>query len=191
MRRILFMIFFLFLVTSFAYSQDKILMVIAKDGFRDEELFVPKEIFETNGYEVVLASSSKGRCSGMLGHKVDASVSLEEVNVFDYQAIVFVGGVGAKQYWSDDLAHKIIKKAYEQDKVVAGICIAPVTLARAGILEGKKATVWPGVRKEIEEAGVYYTGSGVESDGNIITADGPGSSEGFGYRILEKLRKEK
>lgn len=187
MKRLIFFLLALSSILNLA-SAEMVLMVIAKDGFRDEELFVPKEIFETNGVKVVIASKSRGLCKGMLGHEVLADLSLSEVNVDDYDAVIFVGGIGSKQYWDDPVAHQIINDAYKKGKIIAGICLAPVTLGKAGVLKNKRATVWRGAVRQLEATGAIYTGSGVEVDGNIITADGPGSAQGFGEAILKKLR---
>jgi len=129
------------LLTVEANCEDKVLMLIPKRNFRDEELFVPKEIIENSGYKIELVSSSKGSCFGLLGHKVEAAKSLDEVNILDYKAVVFIGGIGAKEYWHDKDAISLAKDAFKDGIILAAICIAPVTLANAGVLEGKRATV--------------------------------------------------
>ena len=176
------------LLTVEANCEDKVLMLIPKRNFRDEELFVPKEIIENSGYKIELVSSSKGSCCGLLGHKVEAAKSLDEVNLLDYKAVVFIGGIGAKEYWHDKDAISLAKDAFKSGVVLAAICIAPVTLANAGVLEGKRATVSEVFKDKIIDKGAIYTGSGIEVDGNIITASGPSSSEGFGYKIAELLK---
>ncbi len=190
MKKFFFLAMFLTLILNMALANDKVLLIAAKNGFRDEELFVPKEVLETNGYIVDIASSSKGECRGMLGKSITAGISLNEVNVSDYSAVVFIGGMGAQEYFNNPIAHRIAREAYEGGKVVAAICIAPVILGRAGILENKHATVSKGLKNQLQISGAVYTGSGVEVDGNIITADGPGAAEGFVYKILDALKKK-
>jgi len=176
------------LFTMKAYCQDKVLMIVPKQDFRDEELFVSKEIIEDAGYEVDIASSSTGYCFGMLGHNVEAAKSLDGIRVADYKAIVFIGGAGAKEYWYDNRALSIAQDAIKEEVVLAAICIAPVTLANAGVLEGRDATVSALFKDKIIAKGAIYSGSGIEVDANIITASGPSSSEGFGYKIVELLK---
>ncbi len=166
----------------------KVVMIIAKNGFRDEELQEPKTVLEKAGVKVVLASSSPGTAVGMLGARVKVEKTINEVSPSDYDAVIFVGGPGASEYWDDSVAHSIAKTANEQGRLVCAICIAPVTLARAGLLSGKKATVFSSEANQLKEAGAVYTGDGVEVDGNIITADGPASAKEFGKAILEKLK---
>jgi len=166
----------------------KVVMIIAKNGFRDEELQEPKTVLEKAGVKVVLASSSPGTAVGMLGARVKVEKTINEVNPSDYDAVIFVGGRGASEYFEDSTAHSIAKRANEQGKLVCAICIAPVTLARAGLLTGKRATVFSSEANELKRVGAVYTRGGVEVDSNIITADGPASAKEFGKAILTSLR---
>jgi protease I len=166
----------------------RVVMIIAPDGFRDEELLEPKEILEKNGVAVTIASSTTNIAKGMLGAKIKPEITIQDLNIKDFDAVVFVGGVGAQVYWQDPTAHKIAKEAYSAGKVVAAICIAPVTLANAGLLNGKRATVWESEGAQLQAKGSKYTAEDVEKDGSIITANGPRAAGKFGKAILEALR---
>ena len=165
----------------------KVVMIIAHKNFRDEELLEPKRLFEKQGIEVTIASSRLGEAQGMLGARVTPHVLLDSVRVKAYDAVIFVGGSGAKEYWEDPKAHAVARAALEDGKLVCAICIAPVTLANAGVLKGRRATVW-GSRAPLEAKGATYTGAAVEVDGNIITANGPKAAEKFAQAIIEALR---
>jgi len=165
-------------------------MIIAERNFRDEELFEPKKILEHQGIEVTIASTSLKMATGMLGGKMNPDILLSKVKVDDYDAIIFVGGQGASQYWNDSLAHNIAKEAVEKDKILCAICIAPVTLANAGVLAGKKATVYPSERGKLEAKGAIYTGKPVQVEGKIITAEGPRAAEEFGKAIVKALSSD-
>ena len=165
----------------------KILMIIASKNFRDEEYIKPKEVLSKAGAEIITASSSKNVSQGVLGAKVKPDILISEVNVGDYAAVIFVGGAGSKEYQDNPAAHKIIKEAVTQNKVVAAICIAPAILANAGILKGKNATAFPSVKTQLVFKGANYTGKPVEIDGNIITGSGPESAEDFGKVIAKTL----
>jgi len=165
----------------------KVLMIIASQEFRDEELFKPKELFIKEGMEVVLASSSLEVSRGMLGGTAKPDILISEVKVEEFDVIIFVGGMGSSEYWDDPVAREIVKKAVSLDKLICAICIAPVTLANAGILDGKKATVFSSEVKAIKRKGAIYTGKPVEVDGNIITADGPQAASEFGKTIIRIL----
>jgi protease I len=166
----------------------KAIMIIAADGFRDEELLQPKEILEGNGVKVEVASTALGEARGTMGARINPGVLISQVRPEDFDALVFVGGRGASQYWDDPVAHNLIRQAYAANKIVSAICIAPVTLARAGILKGKNATVWSTETESLESAGANYTGKPVEKDGNIITGSGPNAAKEFGETILKALK---
>lgn len=167
----------------------KILAIIASSDFRDEELLVPKGIFEEEGFKVVIASSSLETSSGTLGAEVKPDILIKDVKIDDYDVVIFVGGSGASEYWDSPIAHNIAKGALEKNKILAAICIAPVTLANAGILTGKKATVWASEVNRLISKGAFYTGSAVEVDGNIVTANGPTAASEFAEAIVKKLKK--
>jgi len=169
----------------------EILMIIAPKNFRDEELFLPMKIFKTQLANVTVASSTLEEVGGMLGKTVKPDIHYEKVNVQDFNAVVFVGGVGARGYFDDDLAHKIARQALEKEKVLAAICLAPGILARAGILNGKKATVWKAEAPSLKKMGVNYTGKRIEIDGDIITADGPKAAGEFAEEIVRAIARNR
>ena len=166
----------------------KILMIIANKNFRDEELQGPQKIFIKQGAEVTIASSSLSTATGMLGAEAKPDILIDDVKVEDYDAIVFVGGSGASEYWNDSTAHKIAKEAVESNKILCAICIAPVTLANAGVLKGKSATVFSSEAGKLRTKGANYTGKDVEVDGNIITGNGPNAAKKFGEAIVKALQ---
>ena len=102
----------------------KILMVIAPKKFRDEELFVPMKIFMDEGHQVDIGSKKAGKCTGMLGGTAVAGPSIKNIDTNPYDAVVFVGGGGSSVYFDDSHAMQIAKQMYDQDKIVAAICIA-------------------------------------------------------------------
>ena len=171
----------------FKLQGKKILMIIASQNFRDEELFKPRELFIKEGIEVILASSSLETSRGMLGGTAKPDILIGEVKVEEFDVIIFVGGMGASEYWDDPVAREIVKKAVALDKLICAICIAPVTLANAGILEGKKATVFSSEINKLKAKGAIYTKKDVEVDGNIITGKGPQAAKEFGETIIKIL----
>lgn len=169
-------------------TQKRVLMIIAPKNFRDEELEEPRRELEGAGASVTIASKKVGSIRGMLGARVESEIALEEIKVEDYDAIIFVGGIGASTYFNDKRALSIAKEAFEKGKKICAICIAPVTLANAGVLKGKRATSFEGEYKRIlEREGAIYTGNAVEVDGNVITAFGPAAAREFGQTIAKEL----
>ncbi|MDI6703777.1 MAG: DJ-1/PfpI family protein [bacterium] len=163
------------------------LMIIASRNFRDEEYIEPRRILEREGVEITVASSSLAVSRGMLGTTVKPDKLIQDVVVSDYDAIIFIGGQGASEYWNNLTAHKICKDAIASGKILAAICIAPTTLANAGVLSKKRVTAFPSEASKLRAKGANYTGKGVEVSGDIITADGPSSAVKFGDEIVKAL----
>lgn len=164
-----------------------IVMVVAQQGFRDEELFEPKAILESHGHSVQVASTQRGEATGKLGGITQVDLSLPEIEASAFDAIVFVGGPGCKQFFHDEIAHHIIQEFDQQKKVVASICSAGGTLAYSGILKGKKATSFPTERQDLEKCGADYQEHPVVTDGRIVTANGPQAAKAFGEAIANLL----
>jgi len=167
-----------------------ILMIIASNNFRDEEYKHPREVFESEGAKVTVASSTKREVTGMLGMKVVPDILLSEVVIDNYDAVIFVGGTGSSEYWNNKKAHEIAKEVFERGKIIGAICIAPVTLARAGLLKGKKVTVFSSEVDNIKKEEAIYTGKPVEVDETIVTGNGPSAAREFGEKIAELLKQK-
>lgn len=170
-------------------SLPRIVMVIAENAFRDEEFEVPFKYFEGRAL-VTVASTKLGTITGMLGHKAESQILLKDIDIDKLDALVFVGGAGARQYWRDPVAHRLVREAVAKGKVLGAICISPVTLAYAGVLRGKRATVWVSERSRLIEKGAKYTGKDVTIDGLIVTANGPPSAQKFAEAILKLVTEQ-
>lgn len=165
----------------------RVLMVIPPERFRDEELFDTRAVLKAGDHHIVIASTSIGECPGSRGGRAYAEVTLDTQRAADYDAIVFVGGGGSKLLWEDEDALRLAREAADGDKVLGAICLAPVILANAGVLHGRRATVAGTEARAIEARGATYTGPGVTVDANIVTANGPKSSTLFGQRLVGLL----
>ncbi len=124
----------------------------------------------------------------MLGLHVKPDILLQDADMKLFDAIIFVGGMGATEYWNNPTAHQLAQAAYQAGKPTTAICLAPMTLANAGLLKGKKATIWHEVVGDFKTKGVVYTGAAVEQDGQLITGSGPEAAEQFGRALVEALK---
>jgi protease I len=156
-----------------------------------KNILQPKDVFVKSNFEVDTYSSSTGAAKGMLGATVKVDKTIDQLKVENYDAIIFVGGVGSSEYWENPVAHKIAQEAVKQNKVLAAICIAPVTLAKAGVLKDKNATVYFSESSQLKKYNANYTAKDVEVDGNIVTAAGPHAAKQFGETIKKLLLKSK
>lgn len=172
---------------SHAQHPKNAVFIIAQENFQDDEFAKPLEALKARGISVTVASTTLGEVTGMNGAKAKPDMLLKDIKAEDFDAIVFIGGSGAVQYLDDPVAHKLAQDAVAKNKLVGGICLAPVILTNAGILKGKKATVYPTEGDKLKSSGVDYTANPVEKDGKLITADGPGSAEEFAKALLVAL----
>ncbi len=171
-------------------SGKRVLMVIAPNQFRDEELIEPKKVFLEEGAEVTVAACKPGEAKGMLGASVKPDLLVCDAKAENFDALVVVGGMGSPTYlWGDDDLHNLAQSLERENKVVAAICLSGAALANAGVLRGRRATVYatPDSVKALEAGGAEYVQEHVVQDGLIITADGPDAARDFGLAVAKAM----
>ena len=163
---------------------DKRVLFVIYSRFEESEYGIPRAILEDKGAVITVASSSSDVLAGHQGMEVKPDVVLNDVHAADYDAIVFIGGYGYNV--DDPEAQRIAQEAVTEGKLLAAICIAPITLAKAGVVDGKRVTAsaW---FSELKEAGAIISATYIERDGLIITADGPIAAREFGEAIAAAL----
>ncbi len=167
-------------------TSKKVIMIIAPENFRDEEYFHTRQSLERKGVNVEVASTTKMAISAIDHKEVQVDKLINEIDE-NYDAIIFVGGAGARVYFENENALALAKSYYEKGKIIAAICIAPLILGHAGLLHDKKATCWDGHHAELTGFGAHFTGDLVTVDGQIITGNGPKASYEFGETIADAL----
>lgn len=164
-----------------------IVMVVAPTVFRDEEYDIPKRILEARGATVTTASTAPGQAVGKLGMIAYPTISVADAALRPWDAVVFVGGAGASVFFDDPAAHTLAGNALGHGSVLSAICVAPSTLAHAGLLDGVKATAFPSQHDDLVAHGALWTGEAVTVDSTVITANGPEAAEEFGQAIGNAL----
>lgn len=172
----------------------KVLFILAAKDFRDAEYFIPAEILKKAGHQVFTASDIKTSemAFGADGGEILIDYNIKEVRPEDFDLIIFVGGPGALKHLDNETSYELAQKALALEKYLAAICVAPVILAKAGVLKGKKAAVWSspldkGPVKILKEHGAFYEDKPVVSDNKIITANGPAAAQEFGEKLKSLL----
>lgn len=181
-------------------------LYIIGNGFRPEEYFYSKEEIEKNGITVITAGKQKkvpARDIPGMEKFTYADITFDEVdlNKQQYDAIVVPGGSpGWENLYKDEKVIKILKEAKEKNLLIASICASPAVLSKAGVLKGKKATIYPGMGNYLKKGNAtpintsedYENKTIIVTDENLITANGPWASREFGKAIVEALKnKEK
>jgi protease I len=169
-----------------------ILVIIASNGYQPIEYAIPKKVLEQAGYMVTVASDKSGPAVAADKSTTHVDITLNNVIVEHYAAVIFIGGPGALDCLDNETSYRIIKSTLQEKKVIAAICISPRILAHAGILRGKRATGWDGdgeLMQIFKDHGVIYEQRPVVIDGLIITAIGPSAAHEFSTKIVERLSR--
>ena len=164
----------------------KTIFVFLADGFEEIEALTPVDILRRAGLSVKTVSVMDEQVvAGAHGVPVMADMMFDEVNAEDAEMILLPGGLpGATNLDAHQGLNQMILDFAKEEKPLAAICAAPLVFGNRGLLEGKKATCYPGFETYLK--GAQYTAALVEKDGNFITGKGPGAAMEFAFAIVEK-----
>lgn len=165
----------------------KVLLTLAP-GFEEVEALTPVDILRRAGALVSMAGTIEGPIEGRNGIRVVPDMRLDDAlkDAGSFDMIVLPGGaVGAENLKNDPRVKGLISALDSRGALVTAICAAPTALSAAGVLDGKRVTSHPSVRKEL--GGAIITDERVVVDGNIITSQGPGTAMEFAFRLVEAM----
>lgn len=159
--------------------------VFLATGFEDIEALAPVDIIRRAGLEVKTVSIMESRMvDSAHGVGVQADCTLSDVDLEAADMMVLPGGLpGATNLDACKVLTDALASHFAKGKPVAAICAAPMVLGHLGLLDGKRATCYPGVEPQLGNA--KYTAAIVERDGNVITGRGPAAAFEFGYAIVD------
>ena len=161
------------------------------DGFEETEAIAPIDILRRAGVRVctVGVGGDVIRSSHNLYVTADINISQFEINE-GIEGVILPGGMpGVTNLYAEERVLETVRYCNDNDLYVCAICAAPMILGKLGILNGKKATCFPGFEKDLEGASV--TGKHVTADGKTITAKGAGCALEFGFEIVAQVRGKK
>jgi len=165
----------------------KVLLVIASANFQDKEYTAVRDKLSARGAEIKVASSKTDECEAMdKSVKVKPDLLVKDAKADDYDAVIFIGGSGAGEYYNSSDAHALAKSAVEKGKILAAICLAPNVLAKAGLLKDKNATVF-GDKQTLKDGGAKVSEEHVVTDDKLVTADGPDAAGDFADAVAKVL----
>ena len=167
-----------------------VLFIIPQYNFVDDEYTIPKVIISRAGYTVEVASAStKEVAQGTDIMKVRPNLTVEQINVDRYKAVVFVGGYLSKKFYENKSLMDKTREFKEKGKLICAIDNIPYYLALWGLLKDIKVTVHPSLAKDLKKMGVNYVEKDIVIDKNFITADIYKYSDAFANEIVEELKK--
>jgi 4-methyl-5(b-hydroxyethyl)-thiazole monophosphate biosynthesis len=164
--------------------------IFLAEGFEEIEAVGTIDVLRRGGLDVTTVSiTGKNTVTGAHGIQVVADGLFTETDFSNGQMLVFPGGMPGASNLNDHKEVKILIKQYNAaNKKIAAICAAPLILGGLGLLEGKKATAYPGFEHTLQ--GAQTVENPVVKDGNIITAKGPGYVFDFAMAIITELQGE-
>jgi 4-methyl-5(b-hydroxyethyl)-thiazole monophosphate biosynthesis len=159
-------------------------MIPLANGFEEIEALTVVDVLRRADIEVDMVGVIGSVIEGAHGIRVMVDKTLNQISEDDYGSIVLPGGSpGYQNLGRSSKLMEMVKKFNKQGKLICAICGAPTILAKQGLLDDKKATVYPGYEKMLS----YPRGDKVVMDENIITSQGPGTAIEFSLKIVEKL----
>lgn len=161
-------------------------LLIFAEGSEELEAVTLINILRRGGVEVTLAGLQAGPLRGSRGTQLLPDVPLDEALAHSYDMVILPGGMpGTTHLRNDARVIKLVQEMANSGKWVTAICAAPSVLAAAGLLDGKRATSFPGGLREFPQVAVQQ--SAIEQDGNLLTSRGPGTAMDFALYLLELL----
>jgi len=165
----------------------KVLVPLAQ-GCEELEAITIIDLLRRASFDVTTAGLDNQPVKASRGTVLIPDMDLTQALLDKYHLFVMPGGLpGADNLANDERIVNLIQSMVKADKYVAAICAAPKVLAKAGVLEGKKATSYPGVLDSMEVPRMTCTGAAVEVDGKIVTSRGPGTAMDFALALIALL----
>ena len=164
--------------------------VFIADGTEEVECLTTVDILRRAGIETQLVSITDS-VTTISSHNVTvvADNTFEKANYDDSDMLFIPGGMPGTTHMSEhEGLAELIKKFALEGKKLAAVCAGPSVLGRLGLLEGKKATCFPGWEDKL--LGATCTGEGVVTDGNISTGRGLGFSIDLALELVRILEGE-
>lgn len=160
------------------------------NGFEECEAITPLDILRRAGIEVITVGIGSNIITGAHNIKINCDTVNKGLKFDNLEAIILPGGMpGTINLENDKTVQTAIDYCNNNGLLICAICAAPQILGHKGLLNGKKATCYPGFESEL--LGAKFENCKVVLDNNILTACGAGAASEFGFKILEYLKNEK
>jgi len=160
-------------------------LVVLAEGFEETEAVTVIDILRRGGVAVTVAGLSSRQVTGSHAIAVAADTTLAEAGD-RYDAVVLPGGQpGTDNLAASQTVLSLLRKVSGAGALCAAICAAPLVLAKAGLLAGRRATCYPGVEKRL--TGAVLSEEAVVKDGNVITGRAVGTAIPFALAIVREL----
>lgn len=161
--------------------------VLLATGFEEIEAVTPVDVLRRAGVEVTVAGiEGHNPVVGAHGIAVGVDAQIGALCADDLDLVVLPGGMpGATHLARSEAVRRLVRDLAGRGRLVAAICAAPVALQAAGVLDGRRVTVYPGFEAQL--TGATCTGARVERNGWLITSRGAGTAMDFALELVAAL----
>jgi protease I len=160
------------------------ILITTGDAAESLEVMYPYQRLLEEGYDVDVAAPSKKKLQFVVhdfvegydtytekpGYTMDADLAFADVDPSDYAALVIPGGRAPEYIRNDRDFKRIVRHFFEDDKPVAQLCHAPLALAAAGVLQGRRSAAYPALEPDVVAAGAEYVDGAAVVDGVMVSA---------------------
>lgn len=165
----------------------RVLVPLAQ-GCEELEAVTITDLLTRGGVEVVTAGLDGRPVKASRGMTLLPETTIDAVMEQDFDMIVLPGGLPGADHLNDDpRIHRLLERLSAEGKYTAAICAAPKVLATAGLLDGRKATSYPGALAGMDLPRVDVQLERVVRDDKVITSQGPGTAMDFALELVELL----
>ncbi len=165
--------------------------VLTGEGFHDGEAFMPMGYLVNRGAAVTVIGVETGLATAYNSDfTIHVEKTVEDVSVDQFDALILPGGEAPAMLREHEEVVDFARDFYDSGKKIAAICHGPQILITAGVMDGKNATGFEGIREELEEAGVNYRDESVVIHQNLITSRTPPDLYDFSLAIEQSIMLE-
>ncbi len=165
----------------------RVLVPLAQ-GCEELEAITITDLLVRAGVDVTTAGLDDQPVTASRGTTIIPDTTIDSVLDQTFDLIVLPGGLPGADHLRDDAnVQALLKNHAGEGRYIGAICAAPKAVAEAGLLDGKKATAYPGVLEALNDNRIEVKNSAIEIDGNIVTSRGPGTAMDFALMLIELL----
>jgi protease I len=179
-------------------------LILTGDAAESLEVLYPYQRLQEEGYDVQIAAPTKKKLHFVVhdfepgydtytekpGYSWEADLAFSDVNPADYVALVIPGGRAPEYIRNHPDAKKIIRHFFEREKPVAQLCHAPLALAAAGVLNGRRTAAYPALEPDVRAAGAEFVDADAVIDGVMVSARAWPDHPGWMREFVRLLRQK-
>ena len=172
----------------------KRIAILATNGFEEIELTSPKEALEKEGWQTDIiglkSGSIKAWASTDWGKSYPVDKTIDNLKSEEYNALLLPGGViNPDSLRTNEKALEFVRGFFKEGKPVAAICHGPQTLINAEVVEGRKMTSYPSIKKDLMNAGAEWHDKEVVVDKGLVTSRTPDDLPAFNKKMIEEIKE--